>query len=137
MNHVVIPRIEVLAALRQSRRTAEREGFPRTAKAVEGYVNEVYDLEQGDIVALGDDTELRRLVDVESGLWKYRCSLKEREATLEQRIARAQVGSRPWHQLLGQLLELQRILVQLMHVQNGEAVCYSGGSNSTDQEVTK
>lgn len=38
---VEVPNIEVLAAFRQSFRTAEREGFPRTAFQVLGYLREL------------------------------------------------------------------------------------------------
>ena len=38
---IEVPDIEVLAAFRMSYRTAEREGFPRTAAQVLGYLEEL------------------------------------------------------------------------------------------------
>jgi len=41
-----VPGIEVLAAFRMSHRTAEREGFPRTAAQVLNYVRELEAMDQ-------------------------------------------------------------------------------------------
>jgi len=41
-----VPGIEVLAAFRMSYRTAEREGFPRTAAQVLNYVRELEAMDQ-------------------------------------------------------------------------------------------
>lgn len=38
---ISVPDIEVLAAFRMSHSTAEREGFPRTAERVQGYLEEL------------------------------------------------------------------------------------------------
>lgn len=45
---VEIPSIEILAAFRQSFRTAEREGFPRTAAQVAGYLEALDKLDEID-----------------------------------------------------------------------------------------
>jgi hypothetical protein len=49
-----IPDIEVLAAFRMSRNTAQREGFPRTAAQVQGYID----------MLEAEDIRIRRIRDI-------------------------------------------------------------------------
>jgi len=56
---IFIPDIEVSAALKMSRNTAQREGFPRTAAQVQRYIDEV-------------DAEVIRLQDIRNLNWKLR-----------------------------------------------------------------
>lgn len=56
---IEVPDIEVLAAFRMSLSTAKREGFPRTAAQVQGYLDQ---LEAADI-KLRQERDLRWRLD--------------------------------------------------------------------------
>lgn len=57
---IEVPDIEVLAAFRMSYKTAVREGFPRTAAQVRGYLDELEDMDDSARIAAREAWEAGR-----------------------------------------------------------------------------
>lgn len=63
-----IPSVELLAGLRQSRDTADHEGFPQVAEQVQRYIDQIEQLGPGTLVVKNEDTKLTFVAQIKNAI---------------------------------------------------------------------